>query len=491
MPTINVVTDLAGFNKRYRDYLDNESRYLVLYGGAGSGKSYFIAQRYVDKMLHIPTNLLVIRNTAKSNRDSTFALLKQVINKNNDLQAYFKVNKADMRITTTLSNSEVIFAGLDDVEKLKSITFSNGELTDIWIEEASEISEADFNQLDIRLRGKGAKKQIVLSFNPIDVNHWLKKRFVDIKQDNVTVLKTTYKDNAHLDKDYIKLLESYKKTDPYYYNVYCLGNWGVLGATVFDAQKISDRIAQLKKPLKTGYFRYDYDGTTISNIEWVDDVNGFIDIYELPKKKVAYGIGGDTAGDGSDYYTALVGNAYTGHNIAKLRHQTDSDLYTKQMYCLGNYYNNALMGIEVNFDSFPVKELTRLGYKNMYIREQQDTYTGKYKKAFGFRTDAFTRPAILNRLIELVRDHIDFFYDRDLLEEMLTFVRNEKGRMEAKNGAHDDLVMGCAILYETLTQVPPKPIEVVEKKVSKYDADEHDEDYESEDEEDSFLNYEG
>ncbi len=184
------------FNKVYISYLDKKERYLIFYGGAGSGKSFFIVERYIYKLLKESLmNLLVVRATGKSNRDSTFALFKQIINKWK-LSKYFKINESDLRIKSLLNGNEIIFSGLDDVEKLKSVTFSKGELTDIWIEEASEILEADFNQLDVRLRGKGTKKQIVLSFNPIDINHWLKKKFFDIPRDNVVICHTTYKDNG-------------------------------------------------------------------------------------------------------------------------------------------------------------------------------------------------------------------------------------------------------------------------------------------------------
>ncbi len=448
------------FNRSFWPLLEDEHRYLVIYGGAGSGKSYFVAQRYITKLLTGKLNLLVVRNTGKSNRDSTFALLKQIINGTKLRDQYgnelptsrlVTVNSADMRIR--FNKNEIIFAGLDDVEKLKSITFSNGELTDIWIEEASEITESDFNQLDIRLRGEGTKKQIILSFNPIDVNHWLKRRFIDTKSDDVTVHHSTYRDNEHLDKDYTRLLESYKDSDPYYYQVYCLGEWGVLGNTVFDANRISRRLQSITVPLRVGRFSFLYDGLRISDIRWVDDDNGFISLYSLPAKH-NYCIGGDTAGEGSDYFVGQVIDQ-DGNQVAVLRQQTDSDLWTKQMYCLGQYYNNALLTIEVNFDSYPIQELQRLGYTNMYIRQQNDTALDRYKKAYGFRTDSWTRPMVLNRLIELVREHTEFFNDRLTLEEMLTFVRNEKGRMEAKNGAHDDLVMALAIAYEGLTQLRP------------------------------------
>ena len=116
----------SAFNKAFIDLLDDDHRYLVLYGGAGSGKSYLIAERYIYKMLKQKQfNLLVVRNTGKTNRDSTYALFRQILIKW-DLYKYFKVNESDLRIKCNLNGSEIIFAGLDDVEKLKSVTFSKG-----------------------------------------------------------------------------------------------------------------------------------------------------------------------------------------------------------------------------------------------------------------------------------------------------------------------------------------------------------------------------
>jgi phage terminase large subunit len=443
------------FNEAFIKYLDNDKRYLVFYGGAGSGKSFFIVERFIYKMLKSKMfNLLVVRKTGKSNRDSTFALFKQVISKWK-LSKYFKINESDLRIKCLLNNNEIVFAGLDDVEKLKSITFSKGELTDVWIEEASEVLEADFNQLDVRLRGKGTKKQIVISFNPIDINHWLKKRFFDRQDDNIEIFHSTYKDNSFLDEDYKRLLESYKETDEYYYNVYCLGQWGVLGKTVFDARKINERLQTIPKPIKVGYFIYDYDGLKISNIRWVNDSNGYIKIYQVPNvpTQTKYCIGGDTAGEGSDYFTAHILDAKTGIQVAALKNQFDPDLYTKQMYCLGKYYDNALIAIEANFDSYPIRELQRLGYANQYVREQLDSYTGKMDKRFGFRTTTLTRPTIISNLIQIVREHCETINDKDTLEELLTIIRNEKGRIEAPEGGHDDQMMGLAIAHEARSQV--------------------------------------
>ena len=236
------------------------------------------------------------------------------------------------------------------------------------------------------------------------------------------------------------------------------------GANVFDTEKLLKRIDELNKPLKTGYFTYKYDGNKITDIKWVNDKNGYINIYEVPNspKTTKYCIGGDTAGDGSDYFTAHVLDAKTGKQVAVLKHQFDADLYVKQIYCLGKYYSTptqygtkeeALIGIEANFDSFPIRELTRLGYMNQYVREKIDEYTGKTEKRFGFKTTSITRPTIISSLIEMVREYTELLNDKDTLEELLTIVRNEKGRIEAPEGGHDDQMMGLAIAYEIRNQV--------------------------------------
>lgn len=461
---INIKISRKVFNDVYIPYLDNTDRYLVFFGGGSSGKSYFIGERYVYKLIHPERcNLLIVRQTGDTNRRSTFPLMKQVISHWN-LSEHFKINESDMRIVCKLTGNEVAFAGLDDVEKIKSITFSNGELTDIWVEEATETQEADINQLKVRLRGGKSKKQMVLSFNPINIQHWIKAHFID--SGLATVCFSTYKDNKFLTDDDRKALEDLKRIDEYTYNVYCLGQWGILGKTVFNAQIIQERLQNLPKPIKTGYFLYDYDGLKITNIRWVNDRdNGYINIYGVPNvpEMTEYCIGGDTAGEGSDFFTAHVLDAKTGVQVATLKHQFDADQYTKQMYCLGKYYKDALIGIEANFDSYPIMELQRLGYLKQYSRAAQDTYTGKTEKRYGFKTTSLTRPTIISRLIEVVREHCDTINDRDTLEELLTIVRNERGRIEAPEGGHDDQMMGLAIAHHIREQVV-FPSDVIEVK---------------------------
>ncbi|MFA4854199.1 MAG: PBSX family phage terminase large subunit [Candidatus Omnitrophota bacterium] len=443
-------------NPKFYPLFENQDRYLVLVGGGGSGKSVFAAQKVVRRTIEEKGHrFLVVRKVAKTLRESAFAEVRAIIS-DWGLMKLFNINKSDLHITCKNGN-EILFAGLDDVEKLKSIF----KVTNVWIEEASELEISDYRQLDIRLRGQSKwYKQMIFSFNPIYKGHWLEGEFVNIdwtaKRDNCTVNHSTYKNNKFLDPAQTEVLESFKESDPYYYSVYCLGEWGVLGKTVFDAQVVTKRISQLrdKKPLKQGFFIYKYENEKIvdESIQWVEDSGGYIKIFEDVQKGYPYVIGGDTAGEGSDNFTGQVLNNVTAIQAAVLKHQFDEDLYSKQMYCLGKYYNNALEGIETNYSTYPVKELERLGYNRQYTREHVDTFTGALKKSYGFRTDKLTRPLVLANLVQLVREHPGLFNDIETLEEMLTFVRNEKGKPEAQSGKTDDLIIGLAIAHHIRTQ---------------------------------------
>ena len=224
------------FNSVYLPYLDNKKRYEIIYGGAGSGKSVFVAQKKVLQHLDGKHKTLVVRKVARTSRNSTFSLIKDIISEWN-CNNLFKINKSDMEIINLKNGNQFIFSGLDDVEKLKSIT----GITDIWVEEASEITQEDFQQLDLRMRGKTRQtKQITMTFNPISALSWIKGYFFDVKRDDTTILKTTYKDNKFIDKEYINVLEGLKEQDHVYYQIYALGEWGVLGNLVFTNYVVED-----------------------------------------------------------------------------------------------------------------------------------------------------------------------------------------------------------------------------------------------------------
>lgn len=269
------------------------------------------------------------------------------------------------------------------------------------------------------------------------------------------------RDDVHLELEqlywYYKKYQGYIDKDKLKQEYPCTPEEAFLlsGKPVFDTERLIARIAELLKPLKTGYFMYDYDGTKITNIRWHPDRNGYIHLYRLPNTPAVtkYCIGGDTAGDGSDYFTAHVLDARTGEQVAVMKHQFDPDQYTRQMYCLGMYYKYALIGIETNFDTYPIRELERLGYTNQYVRMDLDDYTNKTVKRFGFKTTSITRPTIISTLIEVVREHTYLLNDKDTLSELLTIVKNQKGRIEAPEGKHDDQMMGLAIAYHVKEQV--------------------------------------
>lgn len=242
-------------NPSYLPYLDKPQFMQIYFGGSSSGKSYFICQKIVLDNLK-GCNWLICRNVANTIRRSTFNEIKKAIS-NMGLNEYFRINSTDMLITNTLNGRQIMFAGLDDPEKVKSITPSDNVLHRVFVEEATEIKRDAYMQLKKRLRGKSdISKHIIFAFNPILKSHWIYQEFFGMWEDNkniyedsnLLILKTTYKDNLFLTADDRKLLED--ETDPYYYNVYSLGNWGVLGHVIFKnwhVEDLSDRIPQFDK----------------------------------------------------------------------------------------------------------------------------------------------------------------------------------------------------------------------------------------------------
>lgn len=234
------------------------------------------------------------------------------------------------------------------------------------------------------------------------------------------------------------------------------------GRCFFNVETIVKRIDQLEKIrnkgiLDIGYFDFDIivknDKKVLTNIKWVSDINGCIKIYERPKEKYPYVLGGDTSGDGSDNFTGVVINNVTEKTAAVLKHEKDETFYTRQIYCLGKYYNWALVGLENNFSTYPTKMLSEeYEYPNLFVRERIDSFTNKKEKSFGFETTKKSRPIILAELQRIFNEEIEKITDIEILKEALTFIKNEKGRPEAQEGSHDDLIMGTAITYSIKSQ---------------------------------------
>lgn len=234
MPTIDFSRYYEFLNKAYHPLVTDTSRFQILKGGSGSGKSHFIAQDEIYKQIFFPgTNLLIVRNTSHSNGTSTFPLMKQII-REFKVEHLFHITYLVIRCKH--NGNEIRFCGLDDVEKIKSITFTSGVLSRIWVEEATETKETDINQLNLRLRGiTKVPFQMRLSFNPVSAMHWIKSRFFDKldERNQIKILHTNYKDNRFLDNEYKRQLQDLENIDKVFYQVYCLGEWGVFGNIIF------------------------------------------------------------------------------------------------------------------------------------------------------------------------------------------------------------------------------------------------------------------
>ena len=263
---INIHTNI--FNPVYLPYLEDYStRFLVFYGGAGSGKSHFIAQRLVYKALKDTRKILVLRKVNRTTKASTFQLLLDTLNQFGILN-YCVINRTDFSITLP-TGSQFLCMGLDDPEKIKSIT----GLTDAWLEEATEFSLDDFSQVNLRVRDPKAENQeIILSLNPVSKANWCYLHFfaenpeLDEFRKTVRIVHTTYKDNPHLPEAYVQALLMMKATNEVYYKIYALGEFGSLDKLIYNNwQKMDFDPDTIKGQLLCGLdFGYTNDPTAFT-----------------------------------------------------------------------------------------------------------------------------------------------------------------------------------------------------------------------------------
>lgn len=245
---LNVKINKEVFNESYLQFLNCDTRIQHFFGGSSAGKSVFVVgQRAIYDILNGGRNYLIVRNVARTSRQSTFNEVCKTVSRWN-LDKYFKINKGDLSVTC-INGYQILFAGLDDVQKLKSITPAQGVLTDIVVDEATETDAGDIKELEKRLRGRSLlRKRLTLIYNPILRSHWLYQNYFVGKfhdddkmyhDKDLLIYKATYKDNLKfLEQDDINALEN--ETDEYYYNVYTLGNFGVMGDVIFTNWKTED-----------------------------------------------------------------------------------------------------------------------------------------------------------------------------------------------------------------------------------------------------------
>lgn len=246
----------------YHPYVrDYETRYNVYYGGAGSGKSHFVMQKLLLKCLQFKRKLLVVRKVGNTLKDSVWAMCLKLLYQMPQVIA--SVNKSEFTIEL-VSGTIILFKGFDDPEKIKSIE----GITDIMVEEASELTEEDFDQLDLRLRAQCGMLQIHLMFNPVSKANWVYKRFFENgTPEDTVIVHTTYKDNPYLPKKYIESLMRLERTSPAYYKIYVLGEFATLDKLVFPVKTVrlinNDEVKDL--PFWIGMdFGYTNDPTAIT-----------------------------------------------------------------------------------------------------------------------------------------------------------------------------------------------------------------------------------
>ena len=236
-------------NPCFREVDESTLRYIVMKGSAGSGKSVDTAQNYLLRLMQDRgRNLVCIRKSDITNRDSTYAELTGAAYRmfGDQIDRYWNIKQSPLQLTCRANGNQIIFRGVNDEkqrEKLKSITFQRGKLTDVWIEEATEITQADFEIIDDRLRGElppGQFYQIRMTFNPVNRNHWIKKVFFDVPDPNVLTHHSTYLDNRFIDAAYHARMARRKEVDPEGYRIYGLGEWGEVGGLILHNWKVEN-----------------------------------------------------------------------------------------------------------------------------------------------------------------------------------------------------------------------------------------------------------
>ena len=268
----------AYFNRIFKDANESRERYRVMLGSAGSGKSVNVAQDYILKLSsreYTGCSLLVVRGVEVSHLNSTYAELTGAISRLGLWPVWdSKLNPLTIRNKT--NGNLIIFRGCSDqraIERLKSVTVPDGKITWVWIEEATELRDTDFDVIDDRLRGKlpeGHFYQITLTFNPINAGHWIKSKLWDYESPDVFKHKSTYLDNRHIDTEYKARMLRRKELDPEGYQVYGLGEWGETGGLVFPNISVGDYRGREFEQFTLGTdFGFNHNHATLL-IGWID-----------------------------------------------------------------------------------------------------------------------------------------------------------------------------------------------------------------------------
>lgn len=267
--------DIVG--RGYKTFWNFKGRYRVCKGSRASKKSKTTALWFIYNLMQLPgSNLLVIRKTYRTLKDSCFTELKWAI-KRLGVEQWWEVKESPLEMTYKPTGQKIYFRGLDDPLKVTSITVETGCLCWGWIEEAYEISkEADFDMLDESIRGEvseGLFKQWTFTFNPWNEHHWIKRRFFDDPDDETLALTTNYLCNEWLDEADKKVFETMKRNNPRRYQVAGLGAWGIVDGLIYENFKEQEFTLEQVKHCKSA-FGLDFGYTNDPSAFFV----GFVDL---------------------------------------------------------------------------------------------------------------------------------------------------------------------------------------------------------------------
>lgn len=228
--------DVVG--RGYKDFWCFKGRYRAVKGSRRSKKSKTMALWTIYNLMKYPeSNMLVVRKTYRTLKDSCFTELKWSI-KRLKVEKQWTVKESPLEMTYIPTGQKIYFRGLDDPLKITSIAVEVGVLSWMWIEEAYEITkEEDFDTLAESMLGdcpQGLFKQITLTFNPWNEKTWLKKRFFDNPDEDTLAITTNYKCNEWLSEADISVFEKMRERNPRRYQVAGLGDWGIVDGLIYE-----------------------------------------------------------------------------------------------------------------------------------------------------------------------------------------------------------------------------------------------------------------
>ena len=252
----------------HKEFFDSKASHVVFFGGAGSGKSYSVADKFAietfknDMCGNIPIKIIVVRKSMPSLKKSCMEILQARFK---FWGINYKLNKQES-VARIGKNSQIVYISINNVseiEKIKSIT----DIDYIWIEEANELLLDAYLQLDLRLRGSRVKyPQLILTLNPVSKASWVYNHLFIENPDKAHKIKVNIETNKYAEKEYIAKLDSYKDISFYHYNVYRLGNWGNLQGIIYENWEISDRLPEKAKIYYGIDFGYSIDPAALVRI---------------------------------------------------------------------------------------------------------------------------------------------------------------------------------------------------------------------------------